>query len=141
MKKKFKSDKPGLNALLFIYNNDSSMLPELKDYTAGTPAAPRTENCPLCAITHTPVGMKKEWKRFIKDLEIPSRFLSRNEFLAEFGDFRTTFPVVLLRKSSELTILICSEELGRCRTLNDIIFLLMQHLQYAAGGTRVISHS
>jgi hypothetical protein len=85
--------------------------------------------------------MKKEWKRFIKDLEIPSRFLNRNEFLAESGDIQTTFPVVLLQKCSELAILICSKELSRCRTLNDIIFLLMQHLQYAAGGTRVISYS
>ncbi len=135
MKEKIKSCLPGLNSLLFIYNNDSSVLQALKDYTAGTTAASRAE-CPLCELTHSPVGMKKEWKRFIRDLGIPSRFLNRNEFVAEFGQYETTFPVVLLEKETGLAILIGPEEINRCRTLSDIIVLLDQHLQYVTGGFR-----
>jgi hypothetical protein len=130
---------PGLKSLLFVYNRDSSMLQAIKDYTAGTSAAPRTEDCTLCAITHSPVGMKKEWKRYLRDLKIPSRFLNRNEFFSEFGYLQTTFPVVLLQKGKELAVLICSEELDRCGTLNDVTALIEQHLQFATGGTRVIS--
>jgi hypothetical protein len=141
MRNKFKTDNASLNALLFIYNNDSSMVQALKDYTAGTPVFSQTENCPLCAITHTPVGMKKEWKRFIRDLKIPSRFLNRNEFLAEFGNYPITFPVVLLETGPELAILVGSEEISRCSTLSDMISLLMQHLQNAANGIRFTSHS
>jgi hypothetical protein len=132
---------PDLKSLLFIYNHDSSMLQEIKDYTASTPAAPRADDCTLCAITHTPVGMKKEWKRYLRHLKIPSRFLNRNEFFSEFGCFQTTFPVILLQKGKELAVLIRSEELDRCGTLNDIITLIEQHLQFATGATRVISRS
>ena len=130
-----------LKTLLFVYNTDSSVLQALRDYTSCTSAASRTGNCILCALTHSPVGMKKEWKRFIRDLEIPSRFLNRNEFLSEFGDYRMTFPAVLLQKGTELAILICSEELNRCRTLKDIMFLIEHHLQPAACGVRVVSHT
>lgn len=132
---------PDLKSLLFVYNQDSSMLQAIKDYTASTFAAPRTDDCTLSAITHSPVGMKKEWKRYLRDLKIPSRFLNRNEFFTEFGYFQTTFPVVLLQKGKELAVLICSEELDRCGTLNDVITLIEQHLQFATRGTRVISRS
>ena len=141
MKKRSELFPPGPNTLLFIYNSDSSRLPGLKDYTAGTPAAFRTGNCALSAITHSPVGMKKEWKRFIRDLAIPSRFLNRNEFFSEFGHCQTTFPAVLLQKETELAILVNAEELNRCRSLNDIISLLEQHLRYITGGFRVTGQS
>ena len=85
--------------------------------------------------------MKKEWKRFIKDLEIPSRFLNRNEFFSEFGHCQITFPAVFFQKGTELAILICSEELSQCRTLQDIIILIERHLQHAACGVRVVSHT
>jgi hypothetical protein len=130
-----------LKTLLFVYNTDSSVLQALKDYTSCTSAASRAENCTLCAITHSPVGMKKEWRRFIKSLEIPSRFLNRNEFFSEFGNYQITFPAVFLRKGTELAILICSEELNRCQTLNDIISLIEYHLQSSAREVRVVSRT
>ena len=141
MKKISESFTPGPDTLLFIYNSDSSRLPGLKDYTAGTPAAFRTENCALSAITHSPVGMKKEWKRFIRDLAIPSRFLNRNEFFSEFGQCLTAFPVVLLQKETELEILVSAEELSRCRTLNDIISLLEQQIRFVTEGFRITGQS
>ena len=85
---------PGLKTLLFVYNTDSSVLQAIKDYSAGTSAASRAEDCTLCSVTHSPVGMKKEWKRFLRNLEIPSRFLNRNEFFSEFGPSPIAFPVV-----------------------------------------------
>jgi hypothetical protein len=141
MQKRSGSFIPGLKSLLFVYNQDSSMLQAIKDYTTSTSSGPRTDDCTLCAITHSPVGMKKEWKRYIRDLKIPSRFLNRNEFFSEFGDFQTTFPVILLQKGKDLAVLIHAEELDRCGTLNDVITLIEQHLQFATGGTRVISRS
>jgi hypothetical protein len=133
------SSEQELKTLLFVYNTDSSVLQALRDYTACPSAASRSGNCTLCALTHSPVGMKKEWKRFIRDLEIPSQFLNRNEFLSEFGDYQHTFPAVFLRKGTELVLLICSGELSRCQTLRDIISLIEYHLQSPARGIRVVS--
>jgi hypothetical protein len=118
--------------LLFVYNTDSSVLLALKDYSASTSAVARTENCMLCKITHSPLGMKKEWKRYIRNLDIPARFLNRNEFFSEFGHSQAAFPAVLLQRGKDLIILISSEELNRCRTLEDVIVLIEDHLPYAA---------
>jgi hypothetical protein len=119
---------PGLKTLLFVYNTDSGVLQALRDYSAGTSGGSRTDICSLCAITHSPVGMKKEWKRFIKDLEIPSRFLTRNEFSSEFGSLKITFPVVLVQEGTGLAVLVGTEELNGCRDLNDLILLVKPRL-------------
>ncbi|MHB8164078.1 MAG: hypothetical protein ACYDDV_06975 [Methanoregula sp.] len=123
---------PGQKNLLFIYNTDSGALQTFKDFSSGK-ASPSGEGaCNLTGITHSPVGMKKEWKRFCKDLDIPSRPLHRNEFLAEFGSrqHQTTFPVVLVQKGTELEIFISTDELNRCRDLNDLIILMKQRLLF-----------
>ena len=38
-----------------------------------------------------------------------------------------------------MAVLIDAEELNRCRTLNDIIYLVGQHLLYPGGGNRITS--
>jgi hypothetical protein len=117
-----------LKTILFIYNTNNGVLKTLMDYFAGTASASGTDICPLNAITNSPVGMKKEWKRFLKDLKIPSRLLDRNEFSWEFGDLHTSFPVVLVQSGAELAVLVGTEALNQCRDLNDLIFLMQQRL-------------
>ena len=120
----------GLKTLLFVCNTNSGVLESLRNYSYGSAPASGADNCMLSTITHSPVGMKKEWKRFLKDLEIPSRFLGKNEFSSEFGNHQTTFPVVFAQKGTELEVLISTEELNRCRDLNDLILLVKQRLLY-----------
>lgn len=122
---------PGVKTLLFIYNSTRGVLPSLKDFSAGKAAPSGTDVCNLSAITHSPVGVKKAWKRFLKDLEIPSRSLDRDEFLSEFGFVhpQITFPVVLVQKGTEMFVLIDTEELNRCRDLDDLIHLVQSRLK------------
>jgi hypothetical protein len=121
---------PGQKTLLIIDNTNSGVLQPLKDFSAAKAAASSADSHTLSMLTHSPVGMKKEWKRFLKDLEIPSRTLEKSEFLSEFGSGHRemTFPVVLLRQGAELAMLISTEELNRCRDLNDLIFLMKQRI-------------
>lgn len=122
---------PGTKTLLIVDNTNSGVLQPLKDFSAGT-AASGAGTRTISAITHSPVGMKKEWKRFLKDLDIPSRTLDKGEFLSEFrsGHSQTTFPVVLVQKGTELAVLISTEDISRCRDLNDFILLLRQRLLF-----------
>jgi hypothetical protein len=120
----------GMKTLIFVYNSNSGGVMAFRDFSA-SPAIPSgTDRCTLSTITHSPVGMKKEWKRFLKDLEIPSRCMDRIEFFAEFktGHSQTTFPVVLVQTGSELAVLISTEELNQCRDLNDLILLMKERL-------------
>ncbi len=123
---------PGTKTLLIVDNTNSSVLEPLKDFSTGTAAASGAGTHTISSITHSPVGMKKEWKRFLKDLEIPSRTLDRSEFLSEFGSglHQITFPVVLVQKGTELAVLISPEELTQCRDLNDLITLLRSRLLF-----------
>jgi len=123
---------PGSKILLIVDNTDSGMLPSLKDFSVGTSTASRAGTCTISSITHSPVGMKKEWKRFLKDLDIPSRTLEKSEFLSEFksGLHQMTFPVVFIQKGTELTVLISTEELNQCRDLNDLIVLMRRRLLF-----------
>jgi hypothetical protein len=123
---------PGSKTLLIVDNTDSGVLPPFKDFSAGTAAASGAGTRTISTMTHSPVGMKKEWKRFLKDLEIPSRTLERSEFTSEFGSGhpKMTFPVVLIQTGTELAVLLSTEELSRCRDLHDLILILRQRLLF-----------
>jgi|WetSurMetagenome_2_1015567.scaffolds.fasta_scaffold229393_2 hypothetical protein len=110
--------------ILFVYNADSGVLAGMKDYCTGGGTPPGRGCCNLSAITFSPVGMKKDWKRYVRELKIPSRFMDRNEFAAEFGQAITSFPAVLLRRGRELALLLSTDELNRCRELEDLTGLL-----------------
>ncbi len=114
--------------LLFVYNLDSGVLQSVHDYTTRRPDASGAAVHNLNTITHSPLGIKKEWKRFLKELRIPSRSMDRNEFITEFGHTTITFPVVLLKKGTELSVLLGAEELNRCRDLSDLIDLVNERI-------------
>ena len=113
--------------LLFVSNSNSGVLPQIKNYSDHL-AASRDDGCHLSALTYSPVGMKKEWKRFIRELKLPSRVLDREEFRAEFGSTAMTFPIVLVRTRRGLSVLIGTDELNRCRSLEALMNLLRQRL-------------
>jgi len=112
--------------LLFIYNADSGILPGLKEYSSKAGISHGRNLCNLTAITSTPIGMKKDWKRFVRDLNIPARFLNRNEFISEIGAGLITFPAILVQMGKDLLIVASSEEINRCTSLDDLISLVRQ---------------
>jgi hypothetical protein len=114
-------------SLVFVYNADSGILPKMKDYIHKV-AANETDDCNLYAVTHSPIGMKKEWKRFVNDLGIPVRFLSRNEFSSEFGSGIATFPVACIQTGKDLMPFLSTNELKRCVRLDDLIIIVQQRL-------------
>ncbi len=113
--------------LIFIFNIDSGVLPKIKDY-ASHATATETDGCNLYSLTYSPIGMKKEWKRFIRDVGIPARILNRNEFSSEFGPRALTFPIVLVQSGSELRLFISAEEINRCASLSDLISLVQERV-------------
>lgn len=119
---------PDSKTLLFVYNIDSRVLQSLHDYSAGRAVASGQISCSLMAMTHSPVGMKKEWKRFLKELVIPSRSLDKNEFIAEFGARQITYPAILVKKGGDLILLITTEDIARCRDLGELISLVLDRL-------------
>ncbi|MDD1694497.1 MAG: hypothetical protein LUQ71_07215 [Methanoregula sp.] len=110
--------------LLFVYNADSGVFPGMKDYSLKSGTSNTRQFCNLTAITNSPIGMKKDWKRFVRELDIPARFLNRNEFVSEIGAGLITFPAILVQTGKDLLMLASSEEINRCQSLEDLINLV-----------------
>lgn len=119
---------PDSKTLVFVSNLDSRVLQSLHDYSSGKAVVSEADLCALSRIIHSPLGIKKEWKRFLKECTIPSRSLSRDEFISEFGHLAITFPVVLLKKGTDLSVFISTEEINRFRDLHDFIRLVEERV-------------
>lgn len=118
---------PSGRSLVFVYNADSGILATMKDPVSRM-AASGKDSCNLYAVTFSPVGMKKEWKRFIHNLGIPVRFLSRDHFMSEFRTVTVTFPAAFMQTGKDLFLFISTDEINRYERLEDLISLVQQRL-------------
>ena len=115
--------------LLLVYNADSGKFNALKDYIHKI-IKPSTYPCSLCAVTYSNLGMKKEWKTFVKGLEVPVEFLHRDEFCAQYDCTDVTYPVALLMKNGTRTEIISTKEMDATTSLEDMIDLVKEKLHH-----------
>jgi hypothetical protein len=65
--------------LLFVYNADSGLFNELKDYGKKI-VDKESYQCNLCGVTFGLTGMKREWKHYLSELNYKTHFIHRDEF-------------------------------------------------------------
>ncbi len=90
--------------------------------------SPQTYACNLCAITHTPLGMRDEWKEFIESLEVPVEFLHRDELKKQYQLGQLTLPAILRKEGTRLAEWITAEEINGCRSIPDLTSLIQKRL-------------
>jgi len=112
--------------LLFVYNADSGIFNELKDFRKKI-VDKESYQCNLCGITFGLTGMKKQWKQFLQELNYDTEFLHRDRFYNQF-DRTDPLPAIFLKKKSNLKLLISRQEINSCTTLNDLISLISQKI-------------
>ena len=127
MEKKSQHTRP---ALVFVYNADSGVFNALAD-AAHKIFSPQTYQCNLCALTHSAVGMRKEWKNFLGRLDAPLEFLHADELRSRYGVEGVPLPAVFERDDSKLKVLVPADSINACRTLDDLKRLI---LDTRAGG-------
>jgi len=66
-------------SLIWIFNADSGAINSMKDFFKKI-VKPNEYECNLCSVTFGNFGMKNEWKQYVSELPIDSKFLHRNEF-------------------------------------------------------------
>ena len=114
--------------LLFVYNADSSLASQLKDYVHKA-VAPSSYECNLCQITYGGLGMKSEWKDFIKTLPYKITFLHRDEFQKEYPNIKDVkLPVVLKKEGEQITEFITAAEINSQKTIEDLKNLVKEKL-------------
>ncbi len=111
-------------ALVFVYNADSGVFNTLAD-AAHKIFSPRTYPCNLCALTHSAVGMRKEWKRFLDGLDGPVEFLHADELNSRYGVAGVPLPAVFRREGESLEVLFGADAINACRTMDDLKRLIL----------------
>lgn len=122
-------------SIVFVYNADAGIFSLITDYVHKI-ISPKTYPCKLCAITFGNTGMKKEWKRFIDNLGIPVEFLHRNEFFERYGIKDVKLPSAFLKKGSEVSKLISSEEISKRKSVKELISLVENKLEDIRGNRK-----
>jgi len=114
--------------LLFVYNIDRGNLSDMSDYCHSMTSA-KTPRCNLFALISSPVGVKKAWKRFINDLDFPSKFLHRDEFFQLCGTQKLSVPAVYIQSGKSFHEIINTDEINRLDSTDILIGLVTQRLK------------
>lgn len=116
------------NTLIFVYNADSGIVNEMKDYFHKV-ISPSTYGCNLCAITYGNTGMKSEWNNFVNDLSIPTKFLHKDEFNEKYNETDPIFPCAYLENNNKLTLFISANEINSCKDLNELMSIVTHKIE------------
>lgn len=114
--------------LVFVYNARAGLFNALAD-AAHKIFSPRTYNCNLCALTHSAVGMRKEWRRFLDGLDVALEFLHSDELEERYGVAGVTLPAVFKREGNDLEVLAGADSINACKTMGDLKRLLLNALR------------
>ena len=115
-----------MNELLFVYNADSAVLVQVKDFLVKI-FVPKKYACNLCMITYGSVRMKRPWKVFIEGLPYSVRFLHRDEVRDRYVD-ESPLPAVFIVESGKPVPLLSAREINGVHSLDELIGLLKQRL-------------
>jgi hypothetical protein len=105
--------------LVFVYNADSGMFNTLTDI-AHKVFSPQTYECNLCAISHSYLSERSEWKAFIEDLGVQCEFLHRDEFIKKYQTREVKFPVIFTLQENDLKLSLSAKEINVCQSMEDL---------------------
>ncbi|MFX1326128.1 MAG: hypothetical protein ACFE8N_14355 [Promethearchaeota archaeon] len=117
--------------LVFVYNADSGVINIVKDFWHKL-LRPSTYQCNLCSQTFSAFGMKKDWKKFINNLEIDAEFLHKDEFEEKYKISNARFPSAYLKNGVSMDLLINQEEMNNVKSLDEMEALVVTKLSSAS---------
>lgn len=114
--------------IIFVYNADTGLFNKITD-SVHKLLSPGTYKCNLCALTHSAIGMKNDWRDFLENLDIPLEFLHRDEYENKYAA-DTGMPAILIynHNSPEPELRINSDEINNCKNLSQLKSLLQTKL-------------
>jgi len=113
------AEQPDHKHLVFVYNADSGMFNTLTDI-AHKVFSPQTYECNLCAISHSYLSERNEWKEFINDLGVDCEFLHRDEFLKKYPSNETEFPLIFEKINGALKLSLSANDINKCKSMDDL---------------------
>lgn len=91
-----------------VYDADATVVGEISYWLKARVGA---THCALCELTHGVFRIKREWVSCSRELAVPFRTFHRNDAPPDVLQTSTTFPVVLVRRCSGLSVLLDADAL------------------------------
>jgi hypothetical protein len=91
-----------------VYDADATLIGEISYWLKARVGA---THCALCELTHGVFRTKREWVSCSRELAVPFRTFHRNDAPTDVLQTSPQFPVVLVRRSSGLSVLIDADAL------------------------------
>ena len=113
------NDKNEDEKLVFIYNADSGLINAVKDYFHKR-RSPETYQCNLCMQTFGAISMKKDWKSYVKNLDIPAEFLHKDEFEKKYDIKNAKYNSAYYKNGSNMKLVISQEEMDAVNSLEEL---------------------
>jgi hypothetical protein len=113
--------------LVFIYNADSGLINAVKDYFHKR-RSPETYQCNLCMQTFGAISMKKDWKSYVKNLDISAEFLHKDEFEKTYDVKGAKYPSAYYKNGSNMKLVISQEEMDAVNSLEELKDLVSKKL-------------
>ena len=117
--------------LIFVYNANSGFLNTIGDL-AHKIVRPSTYPCNLCAMTFGNLGMKMEWKQFVKNLDVEVEFLHKDEFKEKYNK-EGKFPSAYI-KNTNFNEFISQTEMNAVKNLHELMDLVKDKLKQNRAG-------
>lgn len=117
-----------MNELIFIYNANSGVVNSLIDWVHKI-ISPNTYKCSLCSVTYDNSGKKNEWLNFLKELNMKSSFLYKDNIINDKDLKKSSLPCVYLRGPNDVKLLISSAEMNMFKDLKELTLCLRKKLE------------
>jgi hypothetical protein len=114
--------------IIFVYNADSGVFNLLSDI-AHKIFSPQTYACNLCAITHSNLGMRKEWKAYLDSLANPLEFLHGDEFKDKYKPDEVNLPAIFVEGNDSPKQIVSAAQINQSRSIQDLKTLIDNQLK------------
>ena len=117
-----------MTQLIFVYNADSGKWNAYMDM-AHKVFSPATYPCSLCDLTYGIFKIRPEWDDFVKNAPVPMVFLHKDEFWAQYPEWRDwPLPTVLKASPSGISALLNATELHEIQTIKALKSHILKRL-------------
>ncbi len=114
--------------LVFVYNAEEGIFHGMLDSIHKT-LSPKTYPCDLCALTYGALSMKKQWREWLKSLDMPVEFYHRADFKAAWPEVNVALPVIMKEEGGALHFVVPAQDFKGMKTLDDLITVMRERLQ------------
>ena len=132
------SDENKVN-LIFVFNADTGGRFKSFIETLHKTFKPSTYDCNLCAVAYGAFGMKKEFKKFINNLDVPVEamgkdifdleFVHRDEFDKKYNITDAKYPSAYLEDSEGIKLFISQDEMNSVEDVKELITLVEEKIK------------